>query len=186
MSSASVRSMCGDQAALPPQSDLSAANEDVRVGSRLASSVSVDIKAFKGKGAFRSLSRQLSESVAQTRDAMSSLARDTARFDAGCYLRLVEERGRGAMGRARLRWCIRGQARYVLFEALERALTSLPPAVVEHFHACEKRAMELNVLESVLRQAVDQLESYLRNGALRQKAEGGAEPPVLLQNRYGR
>jgi len=104
---------------------------------------------------------------------MSSLARDTTRFDAGCYLRLVEERGRGEMGRARLRWCIRGQARYVLFEALERALTSLPPAVVEHFHACEKRAMELNVLESVLRQAVDQLESYLRNGALRQKAEGG-------------
>ncbi|WP_156487187.1 MULTISPECIES: hypothetical protein [Achromobacter] len=52
-------------------------------------------------------------------------------------------------------------------------MTSLPPAVVEHFHACEKRAMELNVLESVLRQAVDQLESYLRNGALRQKAEGG-------------
>lgn len=170
MPSASLSVVCGNQAALPPQSDLSAANADVRSGSCLASSVSVDIKAFKGKGAFRSLSSQLSESVAQTRDAMSTLARDTTRFEAGCYLRLVEERGRGAMGRVRLRWCIRGQARYVRYEAVSSLLEGLPLSVVDHFDACEVRATELNALESVLRQAVDQVQSYLRTGALRQRA----------------
>ncbi|WMD19650.1 hypothetical protein RAS12_23985 [Achromobacter seleniivolatilans] len=166
--------------------ELVVARTAVSVPSHSSSSVSVDIKAFKGKGAFRSLSRQFANSVAQIRDAMHALAQDTTRFEAGCYLRVVEERGRGALGRMRLRWCIRGQARYVLFEALRESLAGLPPSVVEHFRNCEVRAAELNVLESVLRQAVDQVESYLRNGALRQRTGFAEVSPVLLQNSSGR
>ncbi|KAG0925087.1 hypothetical protein G6F31_018872 [Rhizopus arrhizus] len=120
-------------AARDPKAGYSARHELLvsRTGAGLPSysfsSVSVDIKAFKGKGAFRSLSRQFANSVAQTRDAMDALALDTTRFEAGCYLRLVEERGRGALGRTRLRWCIRGQARYVRFEALRDVLAGLTP-----------------------------------------------------------
>ncbi|KAG1393133.1 hypothetical protein ACOTDN_15730 [Achromobacter xylosoxidans] len=178
-------------AARDPKAGYSARHELLvsRTGAGLPSysfsSVSVDIKAFKGKGAFRSLSRQFANSVAQTRDAMDALALDTTRFEAGCYLRLVEERGRGALGRTRLRWCIRGQARYVRFEALRDVLAGLPPSVVEHFRNCEVRAAELNVLENVLRHAVDQVESYLRNGALRQRTGFGELSAVLLQNSSG-
>ena len=182
MSPKSVADGLTSMTGLPSPSGLEGARAVASVPSFSCSSVSVDIQAFKGKGAFRSLSRQFADSVAQARDAMSDLALDTTRFEVGCYLRLVEERGRGALGRARLRWCIRGHARYVRFEALAGILETLPPSVVEHFRNCDVRAMELNALESVLRQAVDQVESYLRNGALRQRAGNLVPRAVLQQN----
>ncbi|MBK1982728.1 MAG: hypothetical protein IJF82_12220 [Achromobacter sp.] len=183
MSSKSVASGRDLLAGLPPCSGAGRVQAVASVPSFSCSSVYVDIKAFKGKGAFRSLSRQLADSVAQIRDAMNSLALDTTRFEVRCYLRMVEERGRGALGRTRLRWCIRGQARYVRFEALTGILEALPLSVVEHFRNCDVRALELNALESVMRQAVDQVESYLRNGALRQRAEIVRGGTVLQQNR---
>lgn len=162
-----------------------ARTSELSVGhSSAASSVSVDIKAFKGKGAIRALVRQISSSVAQVRAEMDDLARQTLRFGAPCYLRLLHEGGRGDLGRARLRWCERGKPRYRPFDTIAEALRDMPPAVRAHFADCEARAQDLNALESVLRQAVDQLESYIKYGTLRQSAVLDAKVPssVLQQN----
>jgi len=79
-------------------SGLGGARPVASVPSFSCSSVSVDIKAFKGKGAFRSLSRQFADSVAQARSLGQQVA--DAPGGQGALSAFARGRGQAAAGRA--------------------------------------------------------------------------------------
>lgn len=151
--------------------------EDVRDESALGAAIRGlsqpwDIKAFKGKGAFRSLAARHRNIVGQLQQEMEALSLDTERVNAGCFLRLVCESGRSA----RLRWCVRGQPSFYVFAGLRDLMATLSPRVAEFFKAADERAGELALLESIHRSAAKRIQDFLRPAPLSRVSGGRAQP----------
>jgi hypothetical protein len=131
-------------------------------------SFDVDIKAFKGKGAFRALKRDHEKVVAQIHNEMQALANELSELDAP--MTLVCSVGRKARGTqsARLRWRIRGNAGYDGFEVVQTLLFArVPAALHSYLVAVNQRVQELNALEAVVRYAAAQLDSYVDHGTVK-------------------
>lgn len=117
-----------------------------------------DIKAFKGKGAFRSLAAFHRRILEQIKMEMTALSLSTERVKAECFLRVVYEKSRGT----RLRWCVHGQPSFFSFEGLAELLATFPPQVAEFFTAVAARADELTLLEGIHRNALKRIQDFLR------------------------
>lgn len=128
----------------------------------------VDIKAFKGKGAFRSLKREHEKVVEQTHAEMHALAAEVSELDLPITLVCSQQKqkARGTLS-ARLRWRVRGKAAYDGFEAVQALFSCLPIQLHGYLNSVNERVQELNALEVVTRYAVTQLDTYVEHGAIK-------------------
>lgn len=133
-----------------------------------ASSLDVDIKAFKGKGDLRALAQQYAQALAKVLDEMEALAAETAGIDSSIVLRCVHSRtvDTGA-ARAKLRWSVTGHTGYLSFERVRALFDRVPQPLHAYYERVNQRADTLNTLETVFRTSLTQLDTYLRIGRLR-------------------
>lgn len=129
----------------------------------------VNVKAFKGKGAFRSLMRDHIAIVKEVHAEMVALEDEVRKFDLPMLLMLtIDDRTSPYVKRARLRWRLRGQSSYASYDEVVRPMFVHVPATLHgYLERCNERAQELNALEAVFRYAACQVGSYLKHGSVK-------------------
>ena len=148
----------------------------------LESSFALDlnVKAFKGKGDFRSLMRDQIKIANSVHIEMAALEEEVSKFDLPMLLILtVDDKTSPYVKRARLRWRLRGQGSHASFNDIVRPLFAHVPATLHgYLDRCNERAQELNALEAVFRYAACQVGSFLEHGSVKISNRAGAEANV--------
>jgi hypothetical protein len=127
----------------------------------------LDIKAFKGKGAFRILLHNQAAIVRNVQTEMKALSDEIEGMELPMQLMYSEDQRTTHMARARLRWRIRGEMSTKSFDKVRPLLNQIPVGLHDYLEKMNDRAQELNALEAIFRYAAAQTSTYLSCGTVK-------------------
>jgi phage shock protein A len=130
--------------------------------------VDLDIKAFKGKGAFRSLMSQQRAVVQSVHAEMRQLEAEVADLELPMLLVTVRDAKAAAyVEHMRLRWRVRGRTSGENFERMRTLFRQVPASLHGYLEACNTRVQELNALEAIFRYATAQTGTFIEHGTVK-------------------
>lgn len=127
----------------------------------------LDIKAFKGKGAFLDLLQTQSEVVRNVQREMKSLADEIEAMALPMQLMFTVDQRTTHMPRARLRWRIRGDMSTKSFDRIRPLFIQLPVGLHSYLEQVNSRVNELNALEAIFRYSAAQTSTFLSYGTVK-------------------
>ena len=127
----------------------------------------LDIKAFKGKGAFLDLLQNQSDIVRSVQSEMKLLATEIENMALPLQLMFSLDQRTTHMSRARLRWRIRGDMSTKSFDKMRPLFKQIPVGLHNYLETVNDRVQELNALEAIFRYAAAQTSTYLSYGTVK-------------------
>ncbi|WP_321944383.1 hypothetical protein [Paraburkholderia tropica] len=133
-----------------------------------AFTVDLDIKAFKGKGAFRALMKQQRTVVESVHIEMRKLEAEVAALDLPILLVTVSDsKVAPYVKQLRLRWRVRGRTSPENFERMRAQFRHIAAPLHGYLEVCNTRVLELNALEAIFRYATAQTGTFIEHGTVK-------------------